>query len=207
VSASLVYRSPLLYELVMIALYGRHYASRYRSIAQLIPNGACVLDLCCGPGFLYERCLERKSVEYLGLDVNPRFVGRVQRLGAQAQLWDLHTDAPLPSADYVIMQASLYQFLPDVAPIVGRMRQAARRAVIIAEPIRNLSTSRIAMLAAIAGRQTDAGLGVRAQRFTEATLDSLLASPPAQSSQAFLIPGGREKVYVFDPPHSPGERL
>src|SRR4051812_46793681 len=117
-AASLVYRAPWVYELVMIALYGRHYPARYRAIAGLVPEGASVLDLCCGPGFLYDRHLRRKSVDYTGLELNPAFVERVRRRGGHALVWDLHDDRPLPPADVVMMQASLYHFLPDVAPLV-----------------------------------------------------------------------------------------
>lgn len=196
---SLVYRNSWIYELAMIALYGRHYAARYRAIADLIPAGSSVLDLCCGPGILHSRYLRGKAVAYTGLDINPRFVARVRRHGGQGLVWDLHADRPLPSADSVVMQASLYQFLPDPAPVVRRMLQAAQERVIIAEPIRNLSDSRFRMLAAFAGRQADAGLGVRPRRFTEETLDAFfndLSQPPIRT---FLIPGGREKVYVLGP--------
>ena len=61
-SATVVYKSPLLYEAVMLALYGRHYFARYRAIADLIPAGSSVLDLCCGPAILYSRYLRNKNV-------------------------------------------------------------------------------------------------------------------------------------------------
>src|SRR5205823_4786501 len=108
-------------------------------------------------------------------------------------------ERPLPPADSVVMQASLYQFLPDAAPVVRRMLQAARERVIIAEPIRNLSDSRLPILAAFAGRQADAGLGARARRFNEQTLDAFFEGLSLRPSRTFLIPGGREKVYVLDP--------
>jgi SAM-dependent methyltransferase len=195
---SLVYQSAAIYELVMLGLYGRHYPARYRALAEMIPANASVLDVCCGPGILFERHLRRKGVDYLGLDINPRFVERVRRRGGGAMLWDLHRDEPLPTADYVTMQASLYQFLPDAAPIVERMCHAARECLIIAEPIRNLADSAWPWLATMAQRSTDPGLGSRPRRFTEATLDDLFRSLRMPLSRSFLIPGGREKVYVLD---------
>src|SRR5262245_17726938 len=127
----------------MIAAYGRHYGERYRAIAELIPAGASVLDLCCGPGILYQRYLKRKPVSYTGLDINEKFVRHVFRHGGVGKVHNLWSDDPLPQADYVVMQASLYHFLPNAGPIVSRMVAAARAAVIIAEPIRNLSNSRL----------------------------------------------------------------
>lgn len=195
---SLVYRSPWLYELLIRALYGRHYAARYRMIADLIPRGSSVVELGCGPATLFDRYLRDREVDYTGLDVNRGFLERLERRGGRARSWDLHRDDPLPRADVVMMQASLYHFLPDAAPVVERMLAAADRLVIIAEPIRNLADSRLPLLAAAARRQTDPGLGEHALRFTEPTLDRFLASFTPRPSRSFLIPGGREKVYLFD---------
>jgi SAM-dependent methyltransferase len=199
VSSSLVYHSPLVYGLAMRALYGRHLAARYRAVAELIPAGSSVLDVCCGPGALHHRYLRRKRVDYTGLDVNRRFVARVNRLGGRGLVWDLTEDRALPPADTVVMQASLYQFLPDPGPVVRRMLGAARERVIVAEPVRNLSTGNVPVLSAYARRHTDAGLGARPLRFTEPTLDAFFASLGAPICRSFLTPGGREKVYVLDP--------
>lgn len=196
---SWVYRHELVYELVMIGLYGRHYGARYRAVAELIPAGASVLDLCCGPGVLFDRYLRGRSVDYTGMDVNPRFVARVGRRGGRGVLGDLVEDRPLPRADVVVMQASLYQFLPDPTPIVRRMLAAARERVILAEPVRNLATSGPAWLRAVARRQTDPGLGERPSRFDEASFDAFIAGLGVRVDRSFLIPGGREKVVVLDP--------
>ena len=202
-AGSLVYRNALVYELVMLCLYGRHYAARYRAVAGLIPDGSSVLDLCCGPGILFDRYLRDRSVDYTGVDFNPRFVARVNRRGGRGLLGDLSDGRPLPEADTVVMHASLYQFLPDPAPVVGRMLRAARNQVVIAEPIRNLATGRNPLLAAVARRQTDPGLGARPRRFTEATLDAFVAGLGVRVVRSFLIPGGREKVIVLDPCSGP----
>src|SRR5713101_4008912 len=130
-ATSLIYKNTSMYELAMLLLYGRHYPSRYRAIADLIPSGSSVLDLCCGPALLYHRCLRAKSIQYTGLDLNAKFIDRLIRWGGCGQIWDLRSEEPLPSADYVIMQASLYHFLPDASPVVNRMLRAARKQVII----------------------------------------------------------------------------
>jgi SAM-dependent methyltransferase len=193
---SLVYRSATLYDLAMRLLYGPHHADRDRAIAALIPDGASVVDLCCGPGFLYERQLRRKGVDYLGLDINPRFVRRVERLGARAQVRDLRGDEPLPQADFIVMQASLYHFLPDVEPVLARMRAAARTSVVVAEPIRNLATGRVPLLSALAGRMADPGVGRCARRFDERSLEAALGHPSLRTYSA-QIPGGREQIHVL----------
>ena len=197
-AAGLIYRSPALYELAMLGLYGRHYPARYRAVAELIPPRSSVLDLCCGPAVLYERYLRRKFVEYTGLDINETFVRRLKRRGVRAELWDLRGDAPLPPADSVVMQASLYHFLPDPLPLLGHMLEAAQSQVIIAEPVRNLSSSRLPLLAPLARRLTDPGVGSQPHRFTEPALDDLMTSLCSRAPKAYLISGGREKIYVIE---------
>jgi SAM-dependent methyltransferase len=196
---SLIYRSSFIYESVMLALYGRHYPARSRAIADLIPDKASVLDLCCGPARLYHRCLKFRDVQYRGIDMNAGFIDRLVRAGAAGEVRDLHQDAPLPGADYVIMQASLYHFLPDPSAMVDRMLQAAGRQVIIAEPVRNLADSRIPLLSRLARRHTDAGRGAQEHRFTNQTLDDFFQRYAAHVLQSFFIPGNREKVYVLKP--------
>ena len=197
-ATSLIYRSASMYELAMLLLYGRHYASRYRAISELIPAGSSVLDLCCGPALLYHRYLRAKSVQYTGLDINTKFIEQLIRRGVSGLVWDLRSDEPLPPADYVIMQASLYHFLPDASHVVNRMLQAARERVIIAEPVRNLATSDSRLLSLLGRVFTNAGSGEQRLRFTEATLADFFSAYASRVVESFPIAGGREKVYVLD---------
>ncbi|NNH75332.1 class I SAM-dependent methyltransferase [Nocardia uniformis] len=198
-STNLIYRHGTVYELLMRGLYGRHYRARYRAVASRIPGGADVLDLCCGPATLYTRHLRGNSVRYTGLDLNERFIARLERAGASGQVWDLHSETPLPAADYVVMQASLYHFLPDPEPVIDRMLAAARHGVLIAEPVRNLTASDNRVLAGIGSRFTDPGDGEQPRRFTEETLDELFRGYPEHVEERTLIAGGREKLYVLRP--------
>lgn len=197
-AAGLIYRTSTGYELVMLALYRRHYAARYQAIASLIPSGAEVLELCCGPGILYKRYLRHKSVRYRGLDINEKFIRDLVRGGIAAEKWDLRSDRPLPPAEYVVMQASLYHFLPNAGGVLSRMLNAARKAVIIAEPIRNLTSSRWPILAYLSRRLTDPGGDTAGTRFVENTLDELVEQQTAVLRRAFLAPGEREKIYLFE---------
>lgn len=196
-ATSLIYRSSSLYELAMLLLYGRHYGSRYRAIADLIANGCTVVDLCCGPAHLYHRYLRAKSVQYTGLDVNARFIRALIRKGGRGQVWDLRSDRSLPTADYLIMQSSLYHFLPDPKPIVDRMLEAARKQVIIAEPIRNLTNSDSRALSLLGRVFTSTAAGQHLERFTEETLDRFFSNYHSRVNRSMTIAGGREKVYVL----------
>ena len=98
-STSLVYRSAVGYELVMRVLYGRHYGDRMRAVAEQVPDGASVLELCCGPGTLYTRCLRSRTSGYIGLDVNEGFVAGLRRRGIDARRLDLSVaGVPLPGS-------------------------------------------------------------------------------------------------------------
>jgi SAM-dependent methyltransferase len=198
VSTSLIYRSASGYELLMRTLYGRHYGERMRAVAEQVPTGASVLELCCGPGTLYRRHLASRARSYIGLDVNEGFVAALRQRGIDARVQDVADPSiALPAADAIIMQASLYHFLPAAEAVVDRMLAAARDRVIVAEPIRNLASSRLAVLGALGRRATDPGTGDHAQRFDEAALDALMQRYRGLVSAEFKIQGGREKIYVL----------
>ncbi len=184
----------------MRALYGRHYEDRMRIVAEQVPAGASVLELCCGPGTLYTRYLRHRARCYIGLDVNAGFVQRLRRQGVDARLVDLAgSQEPLPHADVALIQASLYHFLPEAGAIVDRMIAAAGERVIVSEPIRNLASSEAPVIGLLGRRAADPGVGGHEQRFNETTLDELMARFGSRVQAAFPIPGGREKVYVLDP--------
>ncbi|MCW3045890.1 MAG: hypothetical protein JWO74_174 [Solirubrobacterales bacterium] len=195
---SLIYRSPAIYGAVMHVLYGRHARARLAAVAELIPRGASVVELCCGPGRLYRDHLRGRGVDYLGLDLNPGFVEAARRTGARAAVRDVGDDAPLPSADIVVIQASLYHFLPAPEGVVHRMLAAAGRRVIVSEPVRNLSSSGIGLVAALASRSADPGSGAGDRRFDEASLDAFMRRYARLVEREFAIPGGRDKVFVLD---------
>ncbi len=197
-----IYRQAFLYEMAMVALYGRNYPSRYKAVADLIPYGATVLDVCCGPGILFDRYLRHKQVRYTGLDLSETFIRRLRARGAQGHVWNVRDSTPLPPADYVIMHASLCHFLPDARPVLERMLRAAQVKVIVSEPIRNLTSSKNTLVAALARLMSDPGDGQSAHRFTEESIERFFASYASQVERTFLIPGGRERVVVLNAAHS-----
>jgi hypothetical protein len=132
------------------------------------------------------------------LDINPNFIARLSRSGAVGRIWDLRSNEELPAADYVIMQASLYHFLPNASEVVDRMLRAGRKRVIIAEPIRNLAMSNSRLLSLLGKLLTNPGVGEHSLRFTEESLTDFFSSYASRVVECFTIAGGREKVYVLD---------
>jgi hypothetical protein len=201
--SSLIYQQRTAYHLLMRLLYGRHFLARYAAIAAEVPFGSSVVDVCAGDGYLYLNYLRAKSVRYQALDISPRLVQWMQRHGVQAQRFDVWQDA-LPVADIVIMQASLYQFLPNAALVVEKMLRAARQQVIITEPVRNIASSDNLLLRLVGRRLTrpDKGGGeYQAQRFDQASLMALFRQFSA-FERSCELPGGRELMGIFRGQHS-----
>ena len=194
---SIIYRNARVYALMMRLLYRGALAERNRALAERIEDGTRVVDLCCGPPLLFTSQLARKRVRYLGIDVNPVSLAAVQKSGAEAMSLDLRDAPRLPQGDYVIMQASLYHFLPDPAPIVERMLEAAGRRVIVSEPVRNISQSTLPGVAALAALATNAGHGAEPNRFDEAALDRFFERYSERVIESSLVARGREKLYVL----------
>ena len=122
------------------------------------PTARACSSCAAGPARLYERELRGRIGSYVALDASERFVARLRRRGVDARRADVAT-AELPVADVVVMQASLYHFLPAADAIVRRMRAAARASVIIAEPVRNLASSRLGIVARLGARRRRDGRG------------------------------------------------
>jgi SAM-dependent methyltransferase len=182
----------------MRVLYGRYYAARDAAVAAHVPERASVLELCCGPARLYLRELRGRTPSYVGIDANAGFVERLRRLGVDARQADVAT-ADLPRADVVVMQASLYHFLPQerAAAMVARMRAAALDRVIVSEPVRNLASSRLGVVARLAAGGAATAEGAHAQRFDAASLRALMAPFADAVLHAGPVPGGREHLYVL----------
>jgi hypothetical protein len=179
----------------MRLLYGQHYASRYEDIARLIPAESRVLDVCMGDARLYTDYLKSKNVDYLGLDINQAFVRHAQKKGVPARRFDLNQDA-LPPCDYIIMQGSLYQFIPNEHEILEKLLASARHTLIISEPVKNLSNSPIPMVSWLARKATTTQQGRAEHRFQLRNLHSLFAKYH-QLKDVFPVAGTRELAGIF----------
>jgi SAM-dependent methyltransferase len=212
-STSIFYRHPWLYEGLMRVLYLGGYKQRSQALAALIPEGSSVVDVCCGPGTLYFSYLRLRHVTYTGLDINRAFVNRLVAFGhneawhdneprrprVSGMVWDASAERPLPRADYLVMQASLYHFLPDPRPLVDRMLVAAKEKVILTEPVRNLADSKNPALAWLSRKLTNPGTGDQPRRFNEARFENFIDEYRAEGRviEFYPIAGGRERLCVL----------
>jgi len=198
-----IYWSGIGYDLAMRLLYRGQYASQYGDVAQRIPAGASVVDVCCGTARLYRDHLRGRVGSYLGLDVNPHLVMAARRDGARVRRFDVRVD-PIPPADYVVICSSLYHFSATADALLARMRAAARKAVIVGEPVRNLS--QLPVVGRFAAALTNPGVGELAGRYD---LESFRRFAHANDAvEVWCPPGARNAIAVFratDPKTNAGE--
>ncbi len=197
-STSPFYSSPALYHFLMRMLYWKNFDARYQVIANEIPEGASVVDVCAGDAYLYTNFLIKKNIRYIALDNSPYFLRWAQKKGMDYRKVNVFFDE-IPKGDVVVMMASLYQFIPKEKEILQKLIHSAKQKLIISEPISNISSSHIRVIARIAQRLTtpfeDSGQ-YAGKRFNEEQIISLLKSFPG-FKRVNKIPGGREIVGVI----------
>jgi glycosyltransferase involved in cell wall biosynthesis len=199
VGLSFLHKSPLYwtgigYELAMRLLEGREYRSIPAAIAERIPPGSSVTEVCCGTGRLYREFLRARGCSYLGLDFNADFVMSARKRGVPVRFFDLLEEA-VPPADFVVIGSSFYHFDRQREEIFAKLLDAARRALIVSEPVRNLSSARWRWLKRLANRLTNPGVGEFGFRFD---LESFRAFAQTHGASEFVYePGARNALAVF----------
>jgi glycosyltransferase involved in cell wall biosynthesis len=185
------------YNLVMRALYGADYRATTAAVAAQIADGSSVVDLCCGTAQLYQDFLRQRGCTYLGLDYNGDFVMHARRRGVDVRWFNVLTD-PIPAADYVVMCSSLYHFGDDLEALLGKMRRSARRAVVISEPVRNLSGA--PLVGGLIAALTNPGVGSYTARFDLGSFGELTGR---HGGAIFYQPGERNAIAVLPPAVGP----
>lgn len=191
---SLLYRVPWLYHQAMRLLYRQGKRQRLAVTAQYVPAGTTVLDVCSGDCALYSHWLRGRLVDYLGVDINPRLLYAGARQGARVRLMDVHQE-DLPPADIVVMQASLYQFIPNHHALLQKLLRTARRRVIVTEPVKNWAASSRQWIRQASQWWTNPGTGPAPHRFTREELEQLFLQYGA--SEIKETSGGRDLLGVF----------
>lgn len=181
---SIIYWHPWIYRAFMRVLLGKHYAERYRIIADLIEDDCSVVDVCCGDCRLHE-ALRGKRIDYLGVDFNASFVASARRRGLRAEERNLRTD-DIPTADYIVMLSSLYQFIPQADVVLSKMVRAAKRGVILHESMKSYSASPSRIFSEIGKALNNPGDGTRALRFTDQAFSDLLKPYAGSMAKDFL---------------------
>lgn len=166
--ASLIYSSPLLLGLLLRIKYGRYYDFRLRRVALEIPEGARVVDLCCGDCAVYLQYLHKKGVDYLGIDINWRIARLIKEKGARVMVADVRT-CDIPPCDVLLCLGSLYRFSNEYNHMFQSAQQVANKIVLLGL-VENLASSKNALIASVAAWMTDSGEGPVSFHFQEDAL-------------------------------------
>ncbi|CAN5895339.1 hypothetical protein BH11MYX2_BH11MYX2_32960 [soil metagenome] len=192
-----IYWSPWIYRLTMRILYGDAEKLREEVVAQVVPKGASVLELCCGPGRL-GLLLTKKNCEYMGLDCNSSFVAHAQKAGLNVQKSILPPLPSVPDFDYVVVVASLYHFKSQAELFVDSLWAKARKGLIIREPIKNRSAHPNRLISTMSRIMSHPGVGDLPERFSELEVDRLLSRyRENRNSYSKLVSDGPDKLYVL----------
>lgn len=196
---SLVYRNITSYHLIMRLIYGNGFFSRYENIASLIPAGSTVLEVCCGDCYLYKHYLIGKRVRYTGVDINESFLASARKAGIDVLEHDLRSPGELPRAEYVIVQGSMYHFLPDaLESIFEKLLRAATKQLIVVEPTKTLSNSSNWLIRSMSKYLANPGTGHATRRFTPETFEAFCQGHSGLLRNLFETAHGRETCAVFE---------
>ena len=187
-----MYWYPMLYGSIVRCVYGRNFYSRYKVISEILPERASVVDVCCGDCHL--SAFVKKNIDYLGLDINPKFVEYALKRGINARLFNIK-EGIVPRADYVIMQGSLYHFIPEHRLIIEKLFSSADKAVIISESAENIASSKNPIVSFFADLATSVDGKIFPHRFAKQELLDLFNM--YNVSLVKEIQGGRDLVGVF----------
>jgi hypothetical protein len=168
-----IYYHTWIYERVMRRLYSGCYEERIHDAALHIPDGCSVADICAGDCSLYRYGLIDKNINYTAYDINPRFIRWAEQRNISMRHLDIRSE-DIPQVDCVVMMSALYQFIPHERDVLERMINAARKMVIITEPVRNVAQSSFAPIRWMGKILTRVQDNPCDQRFTEASFRNLV---------------------------------
>ena len=199
VGLGLMDRSPIYwtavgYDLIMRIIWGKRHRHILERANQLIPAGASVSEVCCGTGLLYRNYLCEKEITYLGMDTNGHFIMALKQLGINSKHHDLRKDEIDP-ADYVVICASFYHFADEREDVLRRMCAAARKAVIISEPVKNYSHTLTGPIGKLANWLTNPRSGSYQDRFTPESFREF--ADKLGASEFAMEPGDAVATAVF----------
>ena len=184
-----LYWHPLFYRTTMkilLRISGHNLEEEYKEIAKEVGTFS-VVDLCCGDCY-FKKFIPNNT--YTGIDFNETFIKWARKKGIDAKRKDVLKET-MPSADCIVMLASLYHFLPvNQEKVLRKMLASAKKKVIISEPVQNLHSNS----KSIVNFLTNPGGDYTGQRFSKEQLISLYKKFNASK----IIYRGRNVIGVFE---------
>lgn len=126
---SIFYRSPRLYNLMLLANHRGNLSKRYEAMADEIGPRKRVLELGCGTALLAEYLQE--NCKYEGWDLNPRFVRFASRRGIRAQCRDILEFENYPDCDVIAVCDVLHHVYPHHEQLIQNALCRAGKLVVL----------------------------------------------------------------------------
>ena len=194
---SITYWNRFIYMGLMKLSYQNKFEKRYEILGSLFERNCSIVELCCGDCYLYLNYLKQKQIQYVGVDINNSFIAYARKMGIDARNLNVISDE-IPQGDILLMHASLYQFIPSERVILDKIIAAARREVIIAEPVINRSHQENFMVSKISELLSNPGTGPARDRFNPENFKALCGSYKEFSHFAGNFNLSNEMIAVFD---------
>jgi len=166
---SITYWHPFIYKILMKLLFRKSYKARYTEIANLIKNNSSVIDICCGDAQLYS-FLKNKNIKYTGIDFNNVFLNHLRKKKIDVIHMDINQEKIPIKADYVVLQSSLYQFIPNHLQIIRKLLDVTQKYLIIQETVVSYTQSSNLLLSIIGKILNNPGDGYKTQRLDKQNL-------------------------------------
>lgn len=129
--ASIFYRYPRIYELMIKVMHGKNLEKRYRIISQEI--GKCsVLDIGCGTSIL-KKFLDPEC-DYEGFDLNQKFINFAAKRKINARRQSIFDFDNYVKKDIIVACDILHHIYPKHKDLIHKISKFAGQKIIVCEP-------------------------------------------------------------------------
>lgn len=133
---SFFYKGPRIYRIGLRLIHGRKLDERYSYISQQIGEQKKVLEPACGPALLPD--FLHPSNNYLGFDINEKFVQNAQQRGLNVSLGDATDSSSYSSSDAVVLCDALHHMGPEnEKSVLENSLNSAKQQLIVCDPFKD----------------------------------------------------------------------
>jgi SAM-dependent methyltransferase len=145
---SVMYSSPLVYELALNLSHRKNLNKRYDYIKETIGEGSNVLDLGCGTGLLGVKLC--KKCNYLGIDLNEKFLKLASSRALMVSLGDVFDfEKYIEDIDVVVACDVLHHIFPRHNELLEELGKHEGLRIIVGEPFKGYDKSSMGLLGRI----------------------------------------------------------
>ncbi len=108
---------------------------RFKIFAEIIEEGATVLDIGCGDGTLLKYLTEKKNIKGVGIDISNNAIEMARSKGIGAQVCDVSSPDFSVEDDYdYIVLSEVLEHLPNPEEVLDKVRHKFNKSLIVTIP-------------------------------------------------------------------------